>query len=185
MRFFHYSQRTEEAYWQWIVRYLRFHKRPGIAGPEAWRHPREMGAAEVTAFLTHLATAGRVSASTQNQALNALVFLYAEVLHQPLGELGDFARARRPLRVPARWRAMNMISRVKGAASHPRWPPRSGSRGLARCVPERLIYDQQRGPARRAAGLGAADGKWRSLPWATRAGRFTPSQSARCNGRDR
>ncbi|MBK9139600.1 MAG: integron integrase [Verrucomicrobia bacterium] len=100
MRFFHYSQRTEDAYWQWIVRYLRFHKRPGIPGPEAWRHPREMGAAEVTAFLTHLATAGRVSASTQNQALNALVFLYAEVLHQPLGELGDFARARRPPRVP-------------------------------------------------------------------------------------
>lgn len=90
MRFFHYSPRTEEAYWQWIVRYLRFHKRPGIAGPEAWRHPRELGAAEVTAFLTHLASAGRVSASTQNQALNAVVFLYAEVLHQPPGELGGF-----------------------------------------------------------------------------------------------
>lgn len=71
-----------------------------MAGPEAWRHLREMDAAEVTAFLTHLATVGRVSASTQNQALNALVFLYAEVLHQPLGELGDFARARRPPRMP-------------------------------------------------------------------------------------
>jgi integron integrase len=100
MRFFHYSQRTEEAYWQWIVRYLRFHKRPGVAGAEGWRHPRELGAAEAAAFLTHLATAGRVSASTQNQALNALVFLYAEVLHEPLGELAEFARAQRPARMP-------------------------------------------------------------------------------------
>jgi integron integrase len=100
MRFFHYSQRTEETYWQWIVRYLRFHKRPGVEGPAAWRHPKELGAAEVAAYLTDLATAGQVSASTQNQALNALVFLYAEVLHQPLGELGEFARAQRPARVP-------------------------------------------------------------------------------------
>ena len=100
MRFFHYSQRTEETYWQWVVRYLRFHKRPGVEGPAAWRHPKELGAAEVAAYLTHLATAGQVSASTQNQALNALVFLYAEVLHQPLGELAEFARAQRPARVP-------------------------------------------------------------------------------------
>ncbi|HXG46414.1 MAG TPA: integron integrase [Methylomirabilota bacterium] len=111
MRFFHYSQRTEEVYWQWIVRYLRFHKRPvapsarpsppvGEGEKDGWRHPREMGAAEVTAYLTHLATVGRVSASTQNQALNALVFLYSEVLHQPLGELGEFARAERPARLP-------------------------------------------------------------------------------------
>lgn len=90
MRFFHYSPRTEEAYWQWIVRYLHFHKRPGMAGPEAWRQPREMGAAEVTAFLTHLATAEGVSASTQNQALNALVLLYAVVLHQPAGQADGF-----------------------------------------------------------------------------------------------
>jgi integron integrase len=100
MRFFHYSQRTEETYWQWIVRYLRFHKRPGVEGPAGWRHPKELGAAEVAAYLTDLATAGQVSASTQNQALNALVFLYAEVLHQPLGELAEFARAQRPARVP-------------------------------------------------------------------------------------
>ncbi len=69
MRFFHYSQRTEEAYWQWIVRFLRFHKRPGVAGTSGWRHPKDLGAAEVTAYLTHLATAGRVAAATQNQAL--------------------------------------------------------------------------------------------------------------------
>lgn len=81
MRFFHYSQRTEEVYWQWIVRYLRFHKRPVAPSPQpspppgeretyGWRHPRELGAAEVAAYLTHLATVGRVSASTQNQALH-------------------------------------------------------------------------------------------------------------------
>ena len=70
MRFLHYSPRTEEAYWQWITRYLRFHKRPGRSGREAWRHPREMGAGEVGEFLTHLATEGGVSASTQNQALS-------------------------------------------------------------------------------------------------------------------
>lgn len=100
MRFFHYSHRTEETYWQWIVRYLRFHKRPGVDGASAWRHPRELGAPDVSAYLSHLATIGQVSASTQNQALNALVFLYAEVLHQPLGEVAEFARAQRPVRVP-------------------------------------------------------------------------------------
>jgi integron integrase len=100
MRFFHYSGRTEETYWQWVVRFLRFHRRPGSPGPEAWRHPRELGAAEVSSFLSHLATGLHVSASTQNQALNALVFLYGEVLNQPLGEVGDFARVRRPPRAP-------------------------------------------------------------------------------------
>ncbi len=68
MRFYHYSERTEGAYWQWIVRYLRFHKRPGRAGSEAWRHPRELGPEEVAKFLSHLATAGHVATSTQNQA---------------------------------------------------------------------------------------------------------------------
>ena len=100
MRFRHNSPRTEVAYWQWIERFLRFHKRAGVAGAAAWRHPRELGGAEVGAFLSHLAAERDVSASTQNQALNALVFLYGEVLHQPLGELDEFARARRPPRLP-------------------------------------------------------------------------------------
>src|SRR5688572_19803976 len=81
MRFFHYARRTEEAYWGWITRFLRFHRttRPAES-PEAagavsggWRHPREMGAPELTAFLSHLAKDRDVAASTQNQALNALV----------------------------------------------------------------------------------------------------------------
>ncbi len=113
MRFFHYSERTEDAYWQWIERFLRFHRRPvaprpspgtgaplAPAGAGRWRHPRDMGAEEVRAFLTHLATERQVAASTQNQALNALVFLYAEVLHQPLGDIGDYVRVQRPARLP-------------------------------------------------------------------------------------
>lgn len=67
-RFKHLSERTEEAYWGWARRFLIFHRRNG-----AWRHPRELGAAEVQEFLSDLATRQRVAASTQNQALNALV----------------------------------------------------------------------------------------------------------------
>src|SRR5438309_11228 len=72
----HYSIRTEEAYVQWIKRFIFFHGK---------RHPREMGAKEIEAFLTDLAVRGKVAASTQNQALNALVFLYQKVLHIELG----------------------------------------------------------------------------------------------------
>jgi integron integrase len=100
MRFFHYSPRTEEAYWHWIERFLRFHRRMNSSGPNSWRHPRDMGSREVGSFLGHLASDLNVSVSTQNQALNALVFLYGEVLHQPLGDFADFARARRLPRIP-------------------------------------------------------------------------------------
>jgi integron integrase len=97
MRFLHYSYRTELAYWQWTVRFLRFCRLPNQGG---WRHPRDLGAQEVAAFLSQLAAESNVAASTQNQALNALVFLYASVLHQPLGDLGRLARVQRPPRVP-------------------------------------------------------------------------------------
>jgi integron integrase len=101
MRFHHYSYRTEITYWQWIRRFLVFHRRPSGSGSEAnWRHPKEMGAGEVVRFLTDLAVAKDVAASTQNQALNALVFLYEQVLQMPLGDLGEFARANRPPRLP-------------------------------------------------------------------------------------
>jgi integron integrase len=86
----HYSIRTEEAYVQWIKRFIFFHGK---------RHPREMGVAEIEAFLTDLAVRGKVAASTQNQALNALVFLYQKVLHIELGEFSA-ERARRPDRLP-------------------------------------------------------------------------------------
>ena len=91
MRVRHFSLRTEEAYIGWIRRFIRFH---GL------RHPADMGAPEVGAFLTHLAVKGRVSASTQNQALNALLFLYREVLERDLEELGGIVRARRSALVP-------------------------------------------------------------------------------------
>jgi len=87
----HYSRRTEQAYCLWVRRYIRFH---GL------RHPREMGEAEINAFLTHLATEREVSASTQNQALSALLFLYRNVLERSVGDLGGVVRARRPRRLP-------------------------------------------------------------------------------------
>src|SRR5438045_658574 len=76
LRVKHYAIRTEEAYVDWITRFLKFHR----AESGAWKHPREMGAVEIGAFLSHLAGTNHVAASTQNQALNALIFLYAEVL---------------------------------------------------------------------------------------------------------
>jgi integron integrase len=90
LRLKHYSIRTEEAYVQWIKRFIFFHGK---------RHPKEMGAREIEAFLTDLAVRGKVAASTQNQALNALVFLYREVLHVELGEFSA-VRAKRPERLP-------------------------------------------------------------------------------------
>ena len=87
----HYSPRTEESYANWIKRFILFH---GI------RHPNEMGAAEVEAFLTHLAVEGHVAASTQNQALSALLFLYREVLHKDLEVHFALLRAEKARHLP-------------------------------------------------------------------------------------
>ena len=89
LRVKHYSLRTEEAYGQWVRRFLKFHR--DQAG--AWRHPRELGTAEVVAFLNHLAITDSAAAGTQNQALNAISFLYTQVLRIELGDLGEFLRA--------------------------------------------------------------------------------------------
>ena len=94
-RFKHLSMRSETAYWQWVVRFLKFHKER--AGD--WRHPRELGCRAVTPFLTWLATERDVSVSTQNQALNALLFLYRAVLVLPM-VAGDFVRVKRSPGVP-------------------------------------------------------------------------------------
>jgi len=91
MRFKQFSLRTEEAYWNWIRQFILFHGK---------RHPREMGKPEIEAFLSHLTTAKNVAVATQNQALNALIFLYREVLHQPFDKLGPVERPRRLPRVP-------------------------------------------------------------------------------------
>jgi integron integrase len=87
----HLSYRTEEAYVHWIRRYILFHGK---------QHPAQMGAAEVSAFLSWLATEAHVSASTQNQALAALLFLYRRVLAQDFGWLNDVVRAKRTARLP-------------------------------------------------------------------------------------
>ena len=88
----HYSQRTEEAYLLWIRRFILFHGK---------RHPLEMGHQEVTAFLSNLAVERRVSASTQNQALGAILFLYKHVLDRALPWLDEVVRAKRTAHLPA------------------------------------------------------------------------------------
>jgi integron integrase len=90
IRLKHYSYRTEQSYVGWIRRYILFHNK---------QHPKDMGGAEVEAFLTHLAVEGHVSASTQNQAFSALLFLYRNVLNQDLGAL-DAVRAKRSNYLP-------------------------------------------------------------------------------------
>jgi site-specific recombinase XerD len=84
IRLKHYSYKTEQTYVGWIRRYILFHNK---------RHPKEMGAAEIEAFLTHLAVEKQVSASTQNQAFSAVLFLYRQVLHQDLGSSINAVRA--------------------------------------------------------------------------------------------
>jgi site-specific recombinase XerD len=91
IRIRHYSPRTEKTYIGWIRRFVRFYGR---------RHPREMGAKEVTAYLSYLATERKVAASTQNQALQALLFLYRHVLEAELPLLDSVVRAHRPRRLP-------------------------------------------------------------------------------------
>jgi len=88
----HYSLRTEETYLHWVKRFILFHGK---------RHPRELGAGEVTAFLNHLVKSRDIAAATQNQALSALLFLYREVLDLPLAWLDGLERVKRPARVPS------------------------------------------------------------------------------------
>jgi len=107
IRLKHYAYRTEETYVQWIRRYILFHNK---------RHPKEMGKAEIEAFLTDLAVEGQVSASTQNQALSALLFLYREVLDLEMTGI-DAARAKRPQYVPTvltKHEAITMIQQCDG-----------------------------------------------------------------------
>lgn len=87
----HYSLRTEQTYIHWIRRFILFHNK---------RHPGEMGELEVSAFLTDLAVTRNVAASTQNQALSAILFLYQKVLDRKLDWLDDVVRAKRPSHVP-------------------------------------------------------------------------------------
>ena len=108
LRLKHYSIRTESQYVQWIRRFILFHGK---------RHPRDMGASEVEAFLTHLAVEGNVAASTQNQALSALLFLYREVLNSKLPWMNEMVRAKRPARLPVvltQAEVQAVLSRMQG-----------------------------------------------------------------------
>ena len=87
----HYSRRTTKSYVGWIRRFILFHGK---------RHPAEMGEAEVSHFLSHLAVTAKVSASTQNQALSALFFLYRQVLCREIEWVDGVVRAKRPLHLP-------------------------------------------------------------------------------------
>ncbi len=91
MRARHYSYRTEESYIGWIRRFIYFYDK---------RHPREMGTKEIEAFLTDLAVHKKVAASTQNQAFNALLFLYREVLGLEFGDVDQVVRAKKPRKLP-------------------------------------------------------------------------------------
>lgn len=92
MRLKRMSPRTEEAYVGWIRRFVVFHGK---------RHPSNLGERHIAAFLTHLAVQRRVSASTQNQALASILFLYGQVLHLPVGRIAEIVRAKKPARLPS------------------------------------------------------------------------------------
>lgn len=105
-----YSIRTEEAYLRWIREYILFFGK---------RHPAELGSEQISAFVSHLAVKRNVAASTQNQALSALLFLYREVLDRPVELVGDIERAKRPKRLPVvftRDEARAVLSHLRGEA---------------------------------------------------------------------
>ena len=109
IRLRHYSRRTEETYVRWVREYILFHQK---------RHPREMGQKEIGEFLTSLVRQRNVAASTQNQALSALLFLYREVLQVEMDWIEDFVRARKPERLPAvftRSEAREILSHLTGS----------------------------------------------------------------------
>ena len=111
IRRLHYSYRTEKTYVHWIRRFILFHGK---------RHPRDMSAAEVESYLTHLAVTRKVSASTQNQALSAILFLYRQVLETELPWMDNVVRAKRPNRVPVVL-SRGEVSAVLGRLREPFW----------------------------------------------------------------
>jgi site-specific recombinase XerD len=110
LRLKHLSIRTEDSYVHWVKRFILFHQK---------RHPQDMGAPEIRAFLAHLALDEHVAASTQNVALHALVFLYRHVLRQPFPALGGIERAKQPGRIPAvftREEVTSLLAHLSGTA---------------------------------------------------------------------
>lgn len=149
MRVKHYSPRTERAYCQWVRRYLYFH---------GMRHPDDMGEVEINRFLTHLATEEKVSASTQTQALSALLFLYRHVLGRPVGELGDVVRAKKTKRLPVVL-TRDEVTAVLGKLEGDRWLAASLMYGsglrLMECLKLRVLdidFDRNEITVRRGKG---------------------------------
>ena len=108
IRLRHYSIRTEQAYVSWIKRFILFHDK---------KHPNEMGKQEIESFLSYLATNLKVAASTQNQAFNALLFLYNQVLNKPLEEKINAIRAKKSRRLPTvmiNEEALSLINDLSG-----------------------------------------------------------------------
>jgi integron integrase len=114
LRLGRYSKRTERSYLGWIERYVRFHRSPD----GEWRHPRDLGTPHITEFLTHLAVEGEVSASTQNQALAALLFLYRDVLGTAVEGI-DALRADRPRRLPTVFSVHEVRAVLEAVADEP------------------------------------------------------------------
>jgi integrase len=147
----HYSRRTEEAYVHWIRRYILFHHK---------QHPKDLSESHVTAFLTSMAVRDHVSASTQNQALSALLFLYKAVLHQELGDIAQAPRDRTPHHVPVVLsvadvrRVLEALSGVVRLVASLLYG--AGLR-LQECLELRvkeIDFERREGPARDVAGLG-------------------------------
>lgn len=110
LRMKHYSYRTEKTYIHWIKRFIYFHNK---------RHPNTMGEKEINAFLSHLAVKDHISASTQNLALNAIVFLYKHVLEKDLGDFGKFIRAEETRNIPvvlSQDEVKKILSHIHGVA---------------------------------------------------------------------
>ncbi len=151
IRLRHYSRRTEKAYTGWIRRFILFHGK---------RHPAEMAEAEITRFLNHLAVAGKVSASTQNQALSALLFLYRDVLGRELPWMDEIVRAKRPQRFPVvHWPDVDEDISVEGILyGVPARPPQPKRPGGGAGV-ERDHKSPNRRMQRHARGTRAADAR--------------------------
>ena len=109
LRYHHYAYRTEHTYCDWILRFIKFHG--------CKTHPNDMGKIEIDGFLSHLATHGKVSAATQRQAMNAIVFLYRQVLDQPIEDRIEPVRARRHTRLPVimtQEEVVQVLKEIKG-----------------------------------------------------------------------
>jgi len=148
----HGSPRTEEAYVAWCRRFILFHRK---------RHPAELGPAEITAFVTHLAVHEHVSASTQNQALSALLFLYRTVLGRPLGRIDGIVHAKRPKRLPVvltRDEVRAVLSRLHGTSWLMAWLLYGTGLRLSECLNLRVKdVDLERGQIVLRRGKGQKD----------------------------